>query len=276
MSGKIEINGVDLHATHGLGTRNAGAWWDGLSAEIGSLALNDSYQGLAGAGFGVKAVSWPLVLFLRAPLRANREVKLDALRRLLQDAPDYVDDHRFDSGGEVGIKVEGSTRRLYAVYRGDRATPPSGLEWGTGHAEVTLDLLVVDPAKYDDPQTQALTASAVQISLGTLPSRYEVEIFGPATDPAFIVYADNGGVQGSEVQRITLDYEIGSGESLIIDTLLHRILYDDGATQTDVTGTAFPVDTSERFFDLDSEENSSLWVALSVGTGSLGWRKRWR
>ena len=276
MSGKIELNGIDLYTVHGFGTRNAGAWWNGTTIEVGTTTFQDSYQGLRGSSYAVKAVPWPLGLFLRAPVRANREIKLDALRRILQDIPDYVSSHRFDSDGEVGIIVEGSTRRLYAVYRGDRATPPAGFDWVTGYTDVVLDLLLVDPAKYDNPETEAIATSQVEISLGTLPSRWEMEIDGPATDPAFIVYEDDSGAVGDEIFRVTADYTVGSGKTLTMDSLLHRMVYDDGATETDVTDTAFPLGTAERFRDLDSAENTSVWVALSTASGTLSWRNRWR
>jgi hypothetical protein len=194
----------------------------------------------------------------------------------MEVTPPYLSDHRFESEREVGIKVEGSTRRRYAVYRGQRASPPGGLDWVSGHADVTVDLLLVDPASYDDPQTQSVNTTAVEISLGTLPSRWEVRIDGPATDPAFIVLADNAGSPGTELFRVTADYVIGSGETLTMDSLLHRMVYDDGATVTDVTGTAFPLGTTERFRDLDGGSVDSVWVKLSTASGTLSWRKRYR
>lgn len=276
MAGKITINGVDLKTTYGFGTLDFRAWWDGLVVEIPSVSPFQAYHTLRGSAYSARPFSWPLRLFLRKTSHADRQTAMDSLRRVMRQTATYVDNLRFDNDGEVAIVAVDSGRTLYAVYTGDRVLPPPGFDWETGHAEVELGMMVFDQAKYSDPQSLSISTVAVEIAMGTLPCWWEAEIDGPADDPEFVVYEDNGGVAGTELWRIPLVGSVGSGETFTIDSMLHRVLYDDGATETDVTETAVPIDSGVRFRLLDGADEDSVWVALTTGSGTLRWRRRWR
>ncbi len=276
MAGKILINGVDIYTTLNFGTRNARRWWDGLSLAIPSTSPYKALGSLRGSGYSVPPKPWPLALFLEEGTFANRQTQLDALRRVLAQTPLYGSEHRLSNTDELSVQVVGADRLVYAVYLSDEGSPPGGLDWLTGHTDFMLNLMLYDPAKYSTPVTEALSTTPVEIALGTLASDYEVEIYGPVVDPEFIVYEDNSGSAGAELWRIPLVGTVGSGESLIIDSLLHRVLEDNGATKTDITETAVPLDSGVEFKRMESGEDTSVWVDLSTGTGLLSWRKRWR
>jgi len=276
MSGKLLVNGVDIYTTLGLGVRNAQQWWDGFPLTIPATTPYKSFGSLRGSGFAVAPQPWALGLFLKEADFSDRQTQLDAFRRVLAQTPLYTSDHRLAQTGEISLQVAGADRLVYAVYRGDKVAPPGGLDWVTGHADIVVDLMLYDPAKYSTPTTEALSTTPVEIPLGTVGSNYEVEIYGPSTDPEFIVYEDDDGSAGAELFRIPLVGTVGSGESFIIDELLHRVLEDDGATETDITETAVPLDSGVEFKRLESLENESVWADLSAGTGLLSWRNIWR
>lgn len=273
MSGKVTINGHDLYA-QGFGVRSAQGWWDGLRAEYVHAAPWSTYGSLRGAGYTVQPKEAPLTLFLEEATNASREAKLDTLRRYLAETPSGVDTLRTDNEGECAIIISPSSRVVYAVYRGDTVTPPAGLDWETGHADVVLDLVAFDAAKYEDGSSSqgSIGATAVQITLGTLPSYWEMAIAGAATDPEIVVYEDDGGSAGDELWRLTMDYAVAGGETLTVDGLLHRIDLDG----VDVTDSALPVDSDTYFRTLDPAGDTSVWVKVTSGTGTLTWRKKWR
>lgn len=273
MSGKVEINGNDLYA-QGFGVRDATAWWDGLTVELSQTSPWKTHGSLRGTGYAARPKAAPLGLFLEEATLANRESKLDTLRRYLAETPSGVDTLRVDSDGEVEVKISPSSRVVYAVYRGDTVTPPAGLGFAAGHAEVTLDLMAYDAAKYEDGSSSqsSIGSTPIQITLGSLPSYWELAIAGAATDPEFVVYENSGGAAGSELWRITLDYDVAAAETLTLDGLLHQIDLD-GA---DVTNVALPLGSSTYFRQLDGQGEASVWCKVTSGTGTLTWRKKWR
>lgn len=276
MSGKLLVNGVDIFTTLGFGTRNVQAWWDSFPLAIPSTTPYKSFGSLRGSGHSVAPKPWPIALFLDKSTYADRQTQIDALLRVLAQTPLYQAEHRLSQTDEVSIQVLGADRLVYAVLIGSKVAPPGGLDFLSGHADIVLDFKQFDPTKYSTPETQALSTTEAEIELGTVGSHWEAEIYGPATDPEMIVFADDGGSPGAELWRISLVGTIGSGESFIIDELLHRVLKDDGAVETDVTETAVPLNSGEEFRRLDSGENESVWVELSESTGLLSWRKNWR
>lgn len=275
----IEINGTDI-STLGFYPTNLESWWGGVQEQIDSYPLASGYFARRGEAARTPPKSWPLQLVLQDETQANRVTKLDSLRRLLAGTTSDVDDYRQNQTGECKIRVSDSTRVVYAVYQGDRhGGLVGGRHYTSGAAEVTLDLVLYDAAKYESTSSQvtAIGSTPKVVTLGTLPSLWTFSITGAATSPQMRVHADSSGVAGSEItsRRITVTGSLSGAQTLVLNGIRHIATL----SSSDVTSTYLPPG-SGYFNPLgDRPEDISagqVWVACTSGTAVLDYRKRWR
>jgi hypothetical protein len=272
----ITVNGVNLQ-TLGFHPLDRADWWGGALEQVDAASPVGLYRSVRASSFRTPPRSLGWRLLLDEAVQANRHAQLTALRRLFHLPAPGVDTLRYSQPGEAQIVLTDSPRVGYAVYHGDRAGLVGGTLYHTGHAEVSLELTMYDPAKYNATADEIAipNSTPVAVPLGDLGSWWLLEVDGAATDPAMVVLADNAGVAGAELWRIETTGTVSGGHTLEIDGLRHALIYDNGTTRVDVTDTWLAA--FDGFFrQLESAAVGQVWVQLTSGTGTLHVRKRWR
>jgi hypothetical protein len=258
--GEPEVDLGDL----GFGVNNLGLWWSGVSVDFAVASPYGARKSVPAPDGSTPPIVRTLRLVWAGTLEA-RETALDALRRA------------FPLGIDVRVRVGDSDRYAMARRNSDLVDVLKEADWEIGDVVCSLPLTFYDAAKYSAEVETLISGVPTTVDVGTLPSDWDVEIEGPASDPEVVV-AD---LDDNPLYSFPMEGDIADGDSWVIDFANHAITLVPAVGAPSNILSVFPIgavdvnDNPAKFQGLGTGAQAQVRVHVTSGSGTMHHTPKW-